>query len=37
MPDGNRLSQEQYNDYKAKKIDAEIAAEHQGRTRQRGW
>jgi hypothetical protein len=29
MPDGNRLSQEQYNDYKAKKIDAEIAAEHQ--------
>jgi hypothetical protein len=29
MQDGNRLSQEQYNDYKAKKIDAEIAAEHQ--------
>jgi hypothetical protein len=27
MPDGSRLSQEQFNDYKAKKIDAEIAAE----------
>jgi hypothetical protein len=29
MPDGSRLSQEQYNDYRAKKIDAEIAAERQ--------
>jgi hypothetical protein len=29
MPDGSRLSQEEYNDYRAKKIDAEIAAERQ--------
>jgi hypothetical protein len=29
MPDGTRLNQEQYNEQKAKKIDAEIAAEHQ--------
>jgi hypothetical protein len=29
MPDGSRLNQEQYNDYRAKKIDAEIAAEQQ--------
>jgi hypothetical protein len=31
MPDGSRLNQEQYNEQKAKKIDAEIAAEHQAR------
>src|SRR6476661_5085706 len=29
MPDGSRLNQEQFNDYKQKKIDAEIAAEWQ--------
>jgi hypothetical protein len=29
MPDGTRLNQEQYNEQRAKKIDAEIAAEHQ--------
>ena len=29
MPDGSRLSQEQYNEQRAKQIDAEIAAEHQ--------
>jgi hypothetical protein len=29
MPDGSRLTQEQFNDYRAKKIDAEIAAERQ--------
>jgi hypothetical protein len=29
MPDGSRLNQEQWNDYKQKKIDAEIAAEWQ--------
>jgi hypothetical protein len=29
MPDGSRLNQEQFNDYRAKKIDAEIAAEQQ--------
>jgi hypothetical protein len=29
MPDGSRLNQEQWNDYKQKKIDAEISAEWQ--------
>jgi hypothetical protein len=29
MPDGSRLTQEQIDDYRAKKIDAEIAAERQ--------
>jgi hypothetical protein len=29
MPDGSRLNQEQWNDYKQKKIEAEIAAEWQ--------
>ena len=29
MPDGTRLTQEQYNEQRAKQIDAEIAAEHQ--------
>ena len=29
MPDGTRLNQEQYNEQRAKQIDAEIAAEHQ--------
>jgi hypothetical protein len=29
MPDGSRLNQEQWDDYKQKKIDAEIAAEWQ--------
>ncbi len=29
MPDGSRLNQEQYNEQRAKQIDAEIAAEHQ--------
>jgi hypothetical protein len=29
LPDGRQMSQEEYNDYRTKKIDAEIAAERQ--------
>ncbi len=29
LPDGRQMSQEEFNDYRTKKIDAEIAAERQ--------